>query len=796
MTPRTRTMAGGRERRRLSALALVAAALTALTLIASRPAVADGHAVLVRSSPESQVALAEPPPVIDLWFSEPLEPDFSRFELFGSDGSPRELVGMRVDPADPMHLSALTRGLGPGVFTVVYHTLSTRDGHEWAGSMTFTVLNEDGSVPAGGGFTPNLSTGTTAVEVTGRWFTFAAFAVFAGGALVSLIAGWSEGDRGSGLARRARRLSVRLGIAAVPLAAGGSVLQLLARQDALGGSALDLLVETRFGTILLWRSLALLVIAAALLLALIAARRRREGPEQLLGGIAAAAALGGIVTIAMLSHAAAAPGSFWATAGDAAHLALASAWAGGLLVMAALLIRLRRGDGVPVGPLVSRFSLFATGVLGVLAATGLLRTVGEVPTADALFGSEYGDWLLLKLGLLLLPLGFALGSRAQLARWRRGALEESELAGRLRRLLTIEATLAIVVLGAVAVLGQVPTPRGEATPAAASRSVFTDVNLIEVVDDLTIHLQVSPAVAGSNELRVHLYHADGSDIGEVERVQLELSAVGLAGNAGGDTIEPEHQGANVYIGTAAFSSLVAEWAVDVDVRRAEGMDDARLGFTVPIELDATAADAPTRFGSPAPQLSRNFLWALLLLPIGATLLAIGVSRGATSRRDGRGDRGGERPRRRRAAGESMRAPSRGSGRRLPRPSVRMAGVAAVFAAIVLAVRGSPHSHGGQLLENPQRDDPDSIVRGSRIYAEHCTSCHGVSGRGDGPIAQTLTPAPADLALHVPLHPEGDTYVFIAAGFPNSAMTGWSERLSEDEIWDVVNYLRDEFGGEE
>jgi len=787
-----------RRRRRLAALLLIVA-IAPLALLASKPSVAIGHAVLVRSSPESQVALADPPPVIDLWFSEPLEPDFSSFELFASDGSALELVGMRVDPSDATHLSALTRGLGPGVFTVVYRTLSTRDGHEWAGSMTFTVLNEDGTIPLGTSFAPDLSTGTTSSEVTGRWMVFAAFAVLAGGTLVSLLAAISEGDRGLGpLARRAGRLSVRLGIAALPLAVGGSVLQLMARQDALGGSAIDLLTDTRFGTILLWRLLALLAVAAAPGLALIAAKRRRHRTEQILGTIAAASTLGGIVTISLLSHAAAAPGSFWATLGDTAHLVLATAWAGGLLVMALLLVQLRRSEArrpsrhgnVEVGTLVSGFSLFATGALGILAATGLLRTVGEVPTADALFNTEYGDWLLIKLGLLLLPLAFALSSRSVLARWRRGAIEPAELSLRLRNLLVIEAALAIAVLGTVAVLGQVPTPRGDTIPAASSRAAFTDVNLIEVVDDLTIHLQVSPALVGSNELRVHLYHVDGSDIGEVERVQLELSAVGLAANAGGDTIEPSYQGADVYIGTAALSSLGAEWSVDVDVRRA-GLDDARLDFTVPIQLDGATIEAPDSFGSPAPQLSRNFLWALLLLPVGATLLLIGVSRSGDRGRD-------ERPRGRRRRGQPVAggAASKPASRRFPRPSFRVAGTAAVFAAIVLAVSGSPHSHGGQLLENPLRDDPASIVRGAEIYGANCASCHGTEGRGDGPLALTLTPAPADLSLHVPLHPEGDTYIFIANGFPNTSMPAWADQLTEEEIWDVVNFLRNEFDPQE
>ena len=775
-------------RRRLAALLLIAV-LAPLSLLASEPTVSSGHAVLVRSSPASLLALADPPRVIDLWFSEPLEPDFSRFELFAGDGSLVELVGMRVDPADDHHLSALTRGIDPGIYTVVYHTLSTRDGHEWSGTTTFTVLNIDGSFPTGTGFTPDLSQGSAPPEVIGRWFIFAAFAVFVGGTLVSFLA---VRTGGAVLARRARRLSVRLAIVVLPLAVGGSVLQLLARQEALGGSAIDLLTDTRFGTILLWRLLALLALAAALALSMLATRRRRGSAERLFAIVAAGSALGGLVTISLLSHAAAAPGSFWAQLADVAHLLLAAAWAGGLLVTAVLLFHLRGSEAIeepsdaaeyeeatllPIGALVSSFSLFAIGALGLLVATGLLRTVGELPTVDAFTSTDYGEWLLIKLGLLLLPLTVALSNRAMLARWQQGVVDELELRQRLRRLLPIEAGLALTVLATVAVLGQLPTPRGDAAAAASATGaavVLTEVNQIELVDDLTIHLQVSPATVGSNELRVHLYHLDGSDIGEVERVQLELN-VGLSGRAGGDTIEPVFQGADIYTATAVVSPLAVEWSVAVDVRRA-GADDARLEFRVPIQTDATELLATDRFGSPAPQLSRNFLWTLVLLPAGATMLVLSANVSRDEPPTGRGRRG-----------------SRRASRRLPRPGLRAAGTASVLVAVVLAISGSPHSDPDSgLLENPSPGDPASVARGDTLYEANCTSCHGIEGRGDGPLAFTLTPAPADLTLHVPLHSEGSTYILIANGFPNTAMPAWAETLSEEEIWDLVNFLRTEF----
>lgn len=757
---------------------LILALVVPLALLGRQAAPAEAHAVLVRSSPESRAQLPQAPASIEMWFSEPLEPGFSTIELFASNGEPVELAGLRVDPADDHHLSALTTGLEPDIYTAVYRTLSTRDGHEWSGSLTFTVLNEDGTIPAGEAFSAGGASTTSISEVTGRWLVFAAVALFAGGALIALLAApWSRARAASAareagpeadLARMVRRLALRLALAGVPLAVGGSLIQLLARQDALGGSLTDLLADTRFGSVLLWRGLALLGLTAAVALALLAARRRREAPEVMLGSIAALVTVGALVTIAQLSHAAAAPGAFWALLTDAGHLLLAAAWVGGLVVLAALLFALQRAgsrhDRLPVARLVARFSVFSTLALGILAATGIVRTAGEIPTAPALFDTNYGQWLLVKLALLAIPLALAVRHRTQLAAWRRGRITESAFRGRLRRSLLIEAAAAVGIFGVVAVLGQVPTPRGNVdAQSAATGVVRTDVNLIQQANDLSVHLQVSPGTVGSNELRVHIYHPDGSDIGELSRVLVTLSA----GLGGGDEIEPLDTGSGIYTATANLSALAVDWSIGVDIRRPT-IDDSRTSFTVPIALPDGVDAGTDRFGSPAPQLSRNFLWALTLFPIGASLLVLGTSRS-----------------------ESGRRPTR-FGRALPRPSTRLGGTVALFAATVLAISGSPHSHGGESINNPTSANEVSVQRGMDLYQSNCTGCHGATGDGRGPLAATLTPPPANLVLHIPLHTEGDTFLFIANGFPNTSMPAWADTLTDAEIWDVVNYLRTEF----
>ena len=84
----------------------------------------------------------------------------------------------------------------------------------------------------------------------------------------------------------------------------------------------------------------------------------------------------------------------------------------------------------------------------------------------------------------------------------------------------------------------------------------------------------------------------------------------------------------------------------------------------------------------------------------------------------------------------------------------------------------------------------SIATGKRLYLDNCSACHGALGKGDGPGAASLPSRPADLtAAHVLDHREGDLFWWLSFGISGSAMPGFADRLTEDERWDLVNFVR-------
>ena len=84
----------------------------------------------------------------------------------------------------------------------------------------------------------------------------------------------------------------------------------------------------------------------------------------------------------------------------------------------------------------------------------------------------------------------------------------------------------------------------------------------------------------------------------------------------------------------------------------------------------------------------------------------------------------------------------------------------------------------------------SIANGKNLYRENCAVCHGDAGYGDGPAAEDLNPKPANLtARHAADHTAGDLYWWLAYGVKETAMPGYKDSLTEEERWDLINFVR-------
>jgi putative copper resistance protein D len=84
----------------------------------------------------------------------------------------------------------------------------------------------------------------------------------------------------------------------------------------------------------------------------------------------------------------------------------------------------------------------------------------------------------------------------------------------------------------------------------------------------------------------------------------------------------------------------------------------------------------------------------------------------------------------------------------------------------------------------------SIVEGKKHFERQCTTCHGPGGLGNGPAAKGLPKQPANLSEpHTALHTAGDMYWWLKYGIQPSGMPGFADVLTDEDRWDVINFLR-------
>ena len=92
------------------------------------------------------------------------------------------------------------------------------------------------------------------------------------------------------------------------------------------------------------------------------------------------------------------------------------------------------------------------------------------------------------------------------------------------------------------------------------------------------------------------------------------------------------------------------------------------------------------------------------------------------------------------------------------------------------------------LELPTK--PVDLVAGERLYQQHCASCHGVRGQGDGPAGKGMVPPPPALGSAEVMRdvPPALMYRIVSVGIAGTAMAAFGEALSADDRWSIVSWV--------
>lgn len=769
-------------RRMSGRLGVVALGALAVALVAAvaLPGATEAHALLVRSNPAVDARLQEPPPSITAWFSEPLDRSLSTMGLITGAGDRVETGDAVFSDADSTMMRIdLAEELEPGYYAVVWETLSSVDGHFLKGSFPLTVLNPDGTDPPGarpeiaglkGGGEPKLDTVTTKVAglvgAVGLIGGLAFYLWVVAGAAAAAPADWRERVREAG-----RRHALRFAWPALALLALVGLAEPFVQARQLGGLDLvdKVIGETDWGEHWLQRQ----VVLAAIVIALGAATwgRAREVGSRLLLWAALAGSLVYVLLVSLVSHAGAVEGSFWAVTADFVHLTSAAVWVGMVAQMGLALAWARREvpDGTRSAFLAAhlqRFSVLAAISVLALLATGTFSALTEIPEWSSFVDTSYGRVLLAKLVLVGLLLPVAALNAAVLRPRAIRAVPASRRAGleRLRafllRSIWLEAALAVCVLVLVGVLTQYPTSR---VVVDSERNVQESAQAVQAFDStapagtVNVNLNISPNSVGANSYRVTIIPAPGESVQQVLRVRLRFKPPDPS--LGPSEVITDQVNPSLFTAVGSYFTTSGNWEVQVDVRRAQ-VDDVSAIFRVPV---AGAGGLGGRDSYALPLVTGN--WSLVTAAALAVALAM------------------------------FWVPAQ----QWPRIHVRVARwfrMSAITCGVMgLALLLGVHQHVGLTDEQARAGNPvaateESVARGRELYEQNCTQCHGLTGRGDGPLAGTLPYPPADFKQHVPYHPDRFFFEVITLGF-GDVMPAFGDQLSEEDRWNLINFLRAE-----
>jgi mono/diheme cytochrome c family protein len=91
--------------------------------------------------------------------------------------------------------------------------------------------------------------------------------------------------------------------------------------------------------------------------------------------------------------------------------------------------------------------------------------------------------------------------------------------------------------------------------------------------------------------------------------------------------------------------------------------------------------------------------------------------------------------------------------------------------------------------NPVKSDATSIAAGKALYNQHCKSCHGTKGKGDGTKAATLDTECGDFTK-ASFQGQSDGAIFYKTSEGRKDMPSYKKKIPEaNDIWAVINYVR-------
>jgi len=91
-------------------------------------------------------------------------------------------------------------------------------------------------------------------------------------------------------------------------------------------------------------------------------------------------------------------------------------------------------------------------------------------------------------------------------------------------------------------------------------------------------------------------------------------------------------------------------------------------------------------------------------------------------------------------------------------------------------------------KNPVAANDENLAAGKTLYAKHCKSCHGTTGKGDGPKAANLDVSCKDFTKpEIQAQTDGELFWKTSEG--RDPMPTFKKKTTDEERWQIISYVR-------
>jgi putative copper export protein/mono/diheme cytochrome c family protein len=438
------------------------------------------------------------------------------------------------------------------------------------------------------------------------------------------------------------------------------------------------------------------------------------------------------------------------------HLAITVIWGGGLLSLMVAPWQMHSQfsgqDGTRFWQVVNRFTNLTILTLVFTLMTGSLLTFVHVHSDAAMDSTQYGQALKLKIFVVSLLVVMMLLNLLKFIPALKRGLQGSDfqvttkLLKRYKIFVSIQAFIIAVIL---VISGAMTT---HVPPDTAP--FLNPQSWIMSVDDLPIQVEMRPVAGSVNNVRFEIYLPDTLNF--TNGSWMTFSLYMPVSNIGSFENEAIQASSNSYLGEGVFA-MPGDWRFEIEFWHAgnellKGTHD----FVVqeqPLREDIKAYLSIHAIGYTIEN-TVNFIVGVLLIVTFCWLIWQ--------------SRTGSAPDWVAVAG--------------------MGGLAVGFYMIssVMLVKTYPST----FWKNPEEYSARIIMQGQEDYIAQCAECHGATGKGDGPWALEQQRQVLDLASpHLDVHTDGEIFWWVTYGIPTLDMPPLEDKLSEQQRWRVIHYIR-------